>query len=726
MSNRMVMGNGPWVSSVSFAVSWLLAQLVGAGVTLGAGGWTVPEVHLRQASQHPVIACTAGELGRLRGAYGGSGPEHEVVARAITAVDKFLKEPVTFPPRGGQHNQWYQCDKCELGLVTLSDTQHQCPKCGKIYTGEPYDDVVFKRYHGRNLGRMRQAAWAYAITGERKYADYAAKILLGYADRYLKYPYHTSTPTKEGAKRPSGGHIDEQTLGEAMILSQQVAPAYDLIHDSPALSDADRKAIEQGLILPMLQNIDKYKAGKSNWQTWHNAAMLWGGAVIGDESWVRKAIEQPGQGFAFQMSECVSAEGMWYENSWGYHFYTLHALIETAEGSRRLGIDLWGHPNLKRMFLLPIRYAMADGSLPRFGDDVHASTQSIGSLGEPAYLVYREPLLVPYLSETPTLESILLGRGSVKRAPEQSVPVKSEVMPSAGHAILRTAGSAGLTAALTFSPYGGFHGHLDKLSFVLFGYGRELGVDPGRAASQAYRLPIHKQWYKATISHNAVVVDGQSQEPAAGTLRVFASNERYVAVVADCDSAYPGLRHRRLLLMTPAYLLVYDHLISSGRERRFDWLYHDRGTEARCDEAREAMDASAESADYKYIQKARRGSTDADIRVDFADGPVTVHLTMAGLPSTQVLVGDGPGASVLDRVPLAMITREGKEARFVAAIEPVPGSGKPTVEAVRLREAGDASVVDIRASEQVQEVVLGPDGGIRVTVGDKVVLSGKP
>ena len=135
--------------------------------------------------------------------------------------------------------------------------------------------------------------------------------------------------------------------------------------------------------------------------------------------------------------------------------------------------------------------------------------------------------------------------------PPQPGPRASKLFPGAGHAILRSSGEKGLAAAFTFGPYGGFHGHLDKLSFVLFGYGRELGVDPGRAKSQAYRLPIHSRWYKATLGHNAVLVDGQSQNPATGKLEIFAASGRYSAVVARCDEAYPGVHHRRLLCLTP-------------------------------------------------------------------------------------------------------------------------------------------------------------------------------
>ena len=64
--------------------------------------------------------------------------------------------------------------------------------------------------------------------------------------------------------------------------------------------------------------------------------------MLGDAAWVRQAIADPANGFAFQMQrQRVTAEGMWYENSWGYHFYTLQAMVQIAEGARRLGIDLW-------------------------------------------------------------------------------------------------------------------------------------------------------------------------------------------------------------------------------------------------------------------------------------------------------------------------------------------------------------------------------------------------
>jgi len=659
---------------------------------------------------HPFLACTAEELGRLRQAYGGSGPEHDVVAERVEDAAEFVDEPVVFPPRGGQHNQWYQCDECEIALRTIDATHHQCPNCKEIYSGPPYDDVIFSQQHNRNLQQMLTAAWAYAISGDARFAGYAANVLLGYAERYTQYPYHSASLD---ARSRSGGHLFEQTLNEASCLARRIGPAYDLIHDSDVLSAAEHARIRDGLLRPMLANIDKHKAGKSNWQTWHNAAMLWGGPLVNDPAWVQKAIYDPKNGFHYQMDVSVSKEGMWYENSWGYHFYTLQALVNMAETARRLDIDLWAQTRLGNMFTLPVYYTMADGRLPRFGDDVNSSVRNVSRLFEPAYHAYKDPQILALLSDRPNFENVLLGR-SVTVTAELTAP-ESVVFEGAGHAILRTHGPAGLTAAMTFGPYGGFHGHYDKLSFVFFGYEKELGVDPGRARSQAYRLPIHRNWYKATISHNAVLVDGQGQKPAAGKLQWFESKDGYTAVAASCDEAYPGVQYRRWLVMTDAYLLVFDRLHSDA-EHRFDWLYHNRGEEAICDAARQSVVLSGQYPGGEYIQNTRQGTTAEPIRIRFEDASVTTHLTMAAQDDTTVIVGDGVGASVTDRVPMSIISRAGREVCFAAVLEPMPSGSRPFVTGLRCTETTAGSVIVVERGRRTDTLTILPGGIVSVAL----------
>ena len=76
-------------------------------------------INLPNTQRWPSVACTPEELARLRQAWQGTGPEHDVVARQVNSADDALKHEVVFPPEGGQHNQWYQCDQCQLALETL-------------------------------------------------------------------------------------------------------------------------------------------------------------------------------------------------------------------------------------------------------------------------------------------------------------------------------------------------------------------------------------------------------------------------------------------------------------------------------------------------------------------------------------------------------------------------------------------------------------------------------
>ena len=687
--------------------------------------WPLPKIHFPARLATPIVTATGAELARLRRAVRSTPAERRVIASTTRRAAEALKSDLTFPPRGGQHNQWYQCDRCQIALRTIDPTHHRCPKCTKVYSGQPYDDVVFSRHHYRNLRGAHAAAWAWAVTGRREFADHTAKVLLGYAARYAKYPYHSASRDLSGWGARSGGHLFEQTLTEASALAGYIAPAYDLIHASGALSDAQRRTIRTGLIEPMLANIARNRAGKSNWQTWHNAAMLWGGAVIGAEKWVRRALTDPGNGFSHQMRISVTPEGMWYENSWGYHFYTLRAMVLIAEGARRLGIDLWSHPTLRKMFTVAVDYAMPDGTLPRFGDDVNTRVSSTSAYLEFLYHARPAAALLPHLSPAPTWDSILLGRPTSAR-PAAGQPA-SRLFPGAGHAILRTPGPDGQAAVLTFGPYGGFHGHYDKLSFVYFAHGRELGVDPGRARSQAYRLPIHRHWYKATLSHNTVLVDGVSQRPAAGVLKCFAANDHTAVALARCDGAYPRVRHRRLLVLTREYLLVFDTLAPAAAVRTFDWVYHNRARTVTSPSATNEADLPNDIRGREYVTNVRAGRTDEPVRVVFSGPAVATHLLLAGEKGTTVHVGDGVGGSVVDRVPMVIVRRRGRTGRFAAVLEPVAAAAKPKITRITARPHADGShEITVLRDGHADVITVTPDAAVTVRRNGAVMLIAKP
>jgi hypothetical protein len=276
----------------------------------------------------------------------------------------------------------------------------------------------------------------------------------------------------------------------------------------------------------------------------------------------------------------------------------------------------------------------------------------------------------------------------------------SKLIPGAGHAILATDGPGKLTAAMTFGPYGGFHGHYDKLSFVFFGYGQELGVDPGRSASQAYRLPIHDDWYKATTGHNAILVDGKSQKEAGGQLLSYGASPSYTAVAADAGPAFGNVAHRRFLLLAPTYLLVVDELLAlDGQEHTFDWLYHNKGSHISC--ALSGTDDKLGEAPpgYSYLKDltAYKVGKEEPFEVSFKNEQITTQLTMLGHPGDEVFTATGPLASVEDRAPIVIVRRKGKIVQFITILEPVAQQQQPDVKGLSLMPDNYLSINIIRA-----------------------------
>jgi hypothetical protein len=468
--------------------------------------------------------------------------------------------------------------------------------------------------------------------------------------------------------------------------------AYDLIYNSMVLSRDDKIQIEDNLIRAMADCINVNKTGKSNWQTWHNAALMYAGIVLGDKQMVKQAILDDDNGFTAQMKISVLPEGMWYENSWGYHYFTLNAMTLIAEGGRRIGMDFYSDEMLRRMNLLAFDYLMADGSLPRFGDAVNDSPND-PSVNEKAYAVYKDKRLLAALPVEPTWEMIVSGRNSEMKA-EQSRTV-SKLIPGSGHAILATNGPAGLTAAISFGPYGGFHGHFDKLSFVFFGFKQELAVDPGRAASQAYRLPIHGDWYKATTGHNGILVDGKPQQEAEGRLLSFAATPSYAAVSADAGPAFGNITQRRFLLLGPAYLLVVDELKSTdGKEHTFDWLYHNKGLTASCTLPGNDASPGEVPQGYSYINdiKSFKVEKEEPFEVNFHADSITTRLIMLGYPGDEVFTATGPLASTADRVPVVIVRRKGNIRYFISVIEPLAEQTQPFVRGLSLIPGDKLSV----------------------------------
>src|SRR5699024_5867506 len=90
---------------------------------------------------------------------------------------------------------------------------------------------------------------------------------------------------------------------------------------------------------------------------------------------------------------------------------------------------------------------------------------------------------------------------------------RRDLHPTSGYAILRDDGPQGRWLMLKYGPHGGGHGHPDKLQLEWNAHGVRLAPDAG---SPAYTSPLQGPWFRQTLAHNCVVINGESQPPTTG------------------------------------------------------------------------------------------------------------------------------------------------------------------------------------------------------------------
>lgn len=127
------------------------------------------------------------------------------------------------------------------------------------------------------------------------------------------------------------------------------------------------------------------------------------------------------------------------------------------------------------------------------------------------------------------------------------------------------------------------HGHADALSLDVSGHGETLLIDPGRYLYEGpYRI-----WFKSTIAHNTVAVDGQDSSELAdewmfktkanSRLNCWATTSRCDYVDGQHDGyqrlADPVTHRRRVLFVKPHFWLVLDEFAAEARHT-YDQYFH--------------------------------------------------------------------------------------------------------------------------------------------------------
>ena len=643
----------------------------------------------------PRLATTRDELAKTKAA-----PDFPAMRDATIAQgETLLKNPVAIPRGYANWLFYYACPDDGATLVMIDLDHHQCPADKKIYTDERTVAAYRFNQHVACENAAAALGWAYAYSGDDKFAVEAKRILLALARDYPNYPARQDRWGNTGQAARLGGRRYVQSLDEAVGIIR-LAKGYDLTRTAKTWSDADKSQVEKNLFGLTAATLLEFNQDINNHQTWYNAGLMAIASVTADADLARKVLTMQG-GFYDQLKRSIGRDGLWYEGTMSYHSYALQAMIELVDAARRIGLPLQNEPKFKAMILAPLHAAYPDGSFPAINDSDPGNVGQFGGAFEWGWNVTRDPLFAQAMAGGDDKKlAALLGQNAKTVAPL----LHSEILPDAGLAILRQgSGANAVSAFLDFGQHGGGHGHYDKLNLMLFANGREWLLDPGRLT---YSHKEYKTWVKHSAAHNTVTLGGRSQFPTTGKLLYFQNEKGWSACAATSDGAYFDANLTRHLLLAPQMLVdVFD--VESPEETQIDWFAHAIAPLAPVEErgAGETL-ASGTEFGYQHLTDSRAWQIKGDSRWDFGekDAP-RLRLWLAGDATEQVFSATGIGYHTGQKAPALIRRRMGKTARFVTVYDL---SGK--ADYVRKVEVNKGAAMKIATSEGIWNVSFSAQG----------------
>ena len=640
----------------------------------------------------------AGRAAWARSAAGGL----TIQANTICAAE------LDIPHFEGQWTQWYTCGQDGAPLEFRESEGHVCPVCGKVYTGEKYDKSYYAYRHRFWAEAADTLGWAYTLNSTAAYAARVRAILLEYASFYQTLPVHD----REGGKQKSPGRLHAQALEEAMSLVH-FCVGYERTYHADCYTKDDHTYIESKLIRPMVEMCKTSTHDGSNWMAWKNTAVGCAGFLLQDADLVEWAINGP-YGFLYQMNERVLPGGMWYEESLTYHWFALRAFIYLMEAARRVDIDLYAHPSVKKMFDAPLQLLFPDMTFPAINDSDRSKIRDVRALYEVAYRRFGDERYRPLLEPRDTEWALFWGVDAPEDAPPAGLSLSTVNLEHLGLAILRDA--AGQTAA--YLDYGGaalIHTHPARLGLVLYAQGDERFVDPGRIA---YGNPLHQAWYRETVAHNTVVIGQKSQANGAARLAAYGSTDGYSLARGIAETAYDSTTLDRTIVMRGSLVLdvVQCH---ASQETTIDLPLHLRGAIAELPGA-EACEPLGDQAGYQLLQETRKFPARLEsldlmtgdkkgIRIRFHDG------------GGETFLARGFGATPQELLPVIIQRKTARDTIFVSTYE-LFEDAPPVQPAIRIEQsyvltvsAGDWSLElsgDTAIVEKGSKTFFGPEGAV--------------
>ncbi len=661
-----------------------------------------------------MIQFTAAEVQNFRAK---AAKDDSIVQWLLTQTKFVREEPLNIPTAGlGSWNHYYYCDDCSVALKFdfYKPKEHVCPHCGKLYLGDPYDGVWWRRINGINQDGCYHLGLLYACTGDIKYAQLAAKILMGYATYYPSYEPHGDVPYN------SQGKANAQTLCESVFL-RTFAYGYDLISDT--LCQEDRDFIEKNLLICGCDFLVENRHRQlHNHEVITNSAIGVIGLVTGREDFVKLALYEE-YGLLYLLDNCVLEDGTWFECSIGYHLFALQSLCAYEQFAQHTAHSQLKNPLYKKMFDTAMKYLLPDYSFPYINDTApHQVGIDEHNLLEFAYRHFGSEQLLSCLKEKykkqkrGDLYSFFYGVENLEELMQDAAtPALPAYHAGTGAGVTLTRGSNDQYFLFRHSPFGGEHDHYDRLGISYYYDKQPVSIDLGTCGYGAY---YHYNYFKNTGSHNTVVVDEENHSPSAAKVLQFEEDDAHTFVDAlvewgesydmpdtrvICqwsDEAYRNVNMRRQIYKTDDFFIdVFT--VDGVKDKSIDWSMHFTGKREASDIVTTPIEKFSEKVPFKHLDDAVSLTSDDMVKNVFTTETLQTQV-YTKLHGTILILAEGPSNPTTERVQYMVERTIGSEAVYTNVVA-TSKIGQAVVEDVAIEKTDKTVVVAVTVSGECKE-----------------------
>jgi len=566
-------------------------------------------------------------------------PNYRAIADKASADTAFAIEHFADDPTwvcGWYHD--FCCPKCastmrfDVNMQFSPPNLFTCPHCGETASGEAYDAAWIYQYRSF-YGQLIQSAAVCAILGDTDATEYIIRYLDFYAENYAGFEVH--------GKHAGKGKIMEQGLDEAVWAIQVIRALYacgDLI---PANK---RTEWMEKLFQPMTALLIPQCNKVHNIPTWMLCAIGIIGMYFGDEKLLDHALNSE-MGLRRQIAEGFTADGIWYEGSLGYHYYTVEALTYF------FGFYAVRHPNdplmdtFAKMHTAPQILSYDGYHLPSLNDSWYPCVTS--NLAALAARICNDTSLTDAVEQIRkhapnTLENVsALLYETVEPEATLLAATNLAVMHKPFHALFKS----GILAAS--------HRHIDYLSLSIPPFSEDLG-------SPGYGHPLTSGWYRLAPSHSLICVDGEQPRKVVDSHVEATAN----GVRGIIDGKWLDLDKAYRTLTAEDETLIDESGMEARTEHTYDWIFHSTGTaQFSCDG--EAAAALSDKPGFDFLEEIRRMNANGSFTARFTvEGVGTLSLSVPKTDGLEIYTARTPSNPADIKRTTVILRHRGKSAYF--------------------------------------------------------------